>query len=123
MNNYPWLDEYCQSFIGVLKEFKQEWQATRYLVGGKMFALQGDDNTGRPIITLKLNPNNGDFLRQQFKDVIPGYYMNKIHWNSVYLNGVVPDDVLRSMISESYTIIFESLTKKTRNEITNGANK
>lgn len=117
MNNYPWLDDYCQSFQGVVKEFKEEWQATRYMVGGKMFALQGKDNTGKSIITLKLNPGNGDILRQQFEDIIPGYYMNKMHWNSVYMDGAVPADILRDMISESYTILFNSLTKKMRDEI------
>jgi predicted DNA-binding protein (MmcQ/YjbR family) len=62
---------------GTTKEFKKEWKAIRYMVGGKMFALQGDDNTTRPIITLKLLPADGNFLRTQYKDIIPGYYMNK----------------------------------------------
>ncbi|MEA4988970.1 MAG: MmcQ/YjbR family DNA-binding protein [Anaerovorax sp.] len=117
MNHYLWLDAYCQSFKGVLKDFKEEWQATRYLIGGKMFALQGADNTGRLVITLKLNPANGSLLRQQFEDIIPGYYMNKEHWNSVYLDGAVPDEVLKDMINESYTTVLNALPKKIRTEI------
>mgnify|MGYP002777459751 CR=1 FL=1 len=123
MNNYLWLDSYCLSFPGAVKDFKEEWNATRYQVGEKMFAMQGEDNTGRSIITLKLEPSNGDFLRTSYKDVIPGYYMNKLHWNSVYLDGEVPEDVLRDMIAESYTIVFESLTKKMRVQIQENVEK
>ena len=116
--NYPWLDEYCLSKKGAAKEYKEEWQATRYMIGGKMFALQGADNTTRPVITLKLLPADGEFLRDQYGDIIPGYYMNKIHWNSVYLDGAVPDIVVRDMIDKSYAILFASLTKKAQKEIT-----
>jgi predicted DNA-binding protein (MmcQ/YjbR family) len=116
--NYPWLDEYCLSKQGATKDWKEEWQAARYMVGGKMFAMQGDDNTDRPIITLKLIPADGDFLRRQYEDIIPGYYMNKEHWNSVYLDGAVPDEIVRDMIDKSHAILFASLTKKAQKEIT-----
>ncbi|WP_037585947.1 MmcQ/YjbR family DNA-binding protein [Stenoxybacter acetivorans] len=116
--NYPWLDEYCLAKQGSVKEYKEAWNAVRYLVGGKMFALLGNDNTGRPIITLKLMPTDGDFLRKQFKDIVPGYYMNKVHWNSVYLDGSIADDVLREMIDKSYAILFTTLTKKIQQQIT-----
>ena len=115
--NYPWLEEYCLTKQGATKDYKEEWQATRYMVGGKMFALQGTDNTGRPVVTLKLLPEDGDFLRSQYKDIIPGYYMNKVHWNSVYLDGAVPDDVVRDMIDKSWSILLASLTRKARKEI------
>ncbi|XID96281.1 MmcQ/YjbR family DNA-binding protein [Paenibacillaceae bacterium WGS1546] len=52
--NDSWLDEYCLAKDGATKEYKKEWKATRYLIGGKMFALHGADKTARPIITLKL---------------------------------------------------------------------
>jgi len=116
-NKYEWLDEYCLSKVGALKDYKPEWDATRYMVGGKMFAMCCSDKHGKPIITLKLDPPFGFMLRQQFDDIIPGYYMNKEHWNSLYLEGVVPDDVVRTMIDESYQLIFQSLTKKLRQEI------
>ncbi|MCL1791777.1 MAG: MmcQ/YjbR family DNA-binding protein [Peptococcaceae bacterium] len=115
--NYPWLDEYCLQKPGATKDYKEDWQATRYMIGGKMFGLQGSDNTGRSVITLKLLPEDGDFLRSQYVDIIPGYYMNKLHWNSVYLDGAVPDDILRDMIDKSYGILFASLPKKAQQEI------
>ncbi len=114
---YEWMEEFCCSLRGAEKDFKEEWNATRYMIRGKMFAMQGGDKEGRPIITLKLEPSMGEMLRQQYKDIIPGYYMNKEHWNSVYLEGEVPDDVLRDMIDRSHQLIFTSLPKKAQKEI------
>ena len=114
---YPWLDAYCQAKNGCEKDFKEEWGATRYQIGGKMFAMQGTDNTGKAIITLKLEPSFGDLLRQEHKDIIPGYYMNKVHWNSVFLDGDVPDALLEQMVDESYRLVFGSLPKKTQKEL------
>lgn len=114
---YEWMDEFCCSLKGAEKDFKEEWNATRYMIRGKMFAMQGGDKEGRPIITLKLEPPMGEMLRQQYKDIIPGYYMNKEHWNSVYLEGKVPDEVLRDMIDRSHQLIFASLPKKVQKEM------
>ena len=116
-NNYEWLDEFCLAQAGATKDFKPEWDATRYMAGGKMFALCGGDKEGKPIITLKLDPAFGASLRQQYKDIVPGYYMNKEHWNSLYLEGDVPDDVVRAMVEESHALILRSLSKKTQTEI------
>ncbi|MDR2152677.1 MAG: MmcQ/YjbR family DNA-binding protein [Helicobacteraceae bacterium] len=115
--NYAWLDEYCLSKRGATKDFKVEWDATRYLVGGKMFALLGDDRAGKAIVTLKLAPEEGKALRGRFKDITAGYYMNKEHWNSVYLDSEVPEDILREMIDKSHAIVFASLTKKAQTQI------
>ena len=117
MNNYPWLDQHCLSKPGAEKGFKEEWNATRYMLRGKMFTMLGGDKTGKPIITLKLNPDDGHALRERYDDIIPGYYMNKEHWNSVYLEGSVPDDVLRGMIDASHGLILASFPKKSRDEI------
>lgn len=114
---YQWIDEYCLSKKGVEKDFKIEWDATRYMIRGKMFALQGGDKEGKPIITVKLAPMIGQLLRSQFKEIVPGYYMNKEHWNSLYLEGDVPDDVLRDMLDQSYSILLDSFSKKVQKEI------
>jgi len=90
---YEWLNDYCLSHKGAEKDFKIEWDAVRYLIGGKMFALQGGDKQNKPIITLKCPLPVGYTLRREYPDIVPGYYMNKEHWNSVYLEGDVPDEV------------------------------
>lgn len=117
---YEWLDEYCASKKGAQKDFKVEWNATRYLIGGKMFVMQGGDKENKPIITLKCDPLFTKSLREQYTDIVAGYYMNKEHWNSLYLEGDVPDDILKQMIDMSYELVIGKLTKKAFNEIIGG---
>lgn len=113
-----WLESYLLSKKGVIKEYHETFDAYRYLVADKMFAAQGGDKEERPIITLKLYPHNGEVLRERFAGkIVPGYYMNKTHWNSLYLESDVPDEVLRAMIDESYQIIVTSLPKKIQQAI------
>lgn len=114
---YEWLDEYCLSKKGVEKDFKIEWDATRYLIAGKMFVMQGGDKNKKAIVTIKCEPTFGQLLRENYEHIIPGYYMNKEHWNSVYLEGDVPDDVLKQMIDMSYELVLNSLSKKKIREI------
>ena len=117
MSNYKWLDAYCLAQAGATTDYQPDWEAIRYLVGGKMFAMSGGDKYGKAIITVKLDPAFGDFLRQQYKDIVPGYYMNKEHWNSLYLEGDVPDNIVETMVQESHRLILASLSKKTQQEI------
>ena len=84
---------------------------------GKMFALQGSDKEGTPILTLKIEPSYGAQLRHEHEDIVPGYYMNKLHWNSVRLNGAVPEALLKEMIDESYDILRQSLPRKLQKEL------
>ena len=115
--NYEWIDAYCLSKKGVEKDFKVEWDATRYRIRDKMFGMMGGDKEKKPIFTVKLEPSFGEFLRAQYKDIIPGYYMNKEHWNSLYLNGSVPDEVVKEMIDRGYDVLLHSFSKKARQEI------
>ena len=114
---YEWLDEYCLSKKGVVREYKVEWEATRYMLGDKIFVLQGGDKYGKPIVTVKLTPEFGELLRMNYEDIIPGYHMNKVHWNSLYLDGAVPDDIVKEMLDESYDLVFSSLSKKLQKDI------
>lgn len=114
---YEWLDQYCLSKKCAEKDFKIEWEAVRYLIGGKMFAMEGTDKYKKLIITLKCKPELGQALRNQYEHIIPGYYMNKQHWNSVYLEGDVPDEVLKHMIDMSYELVLNSFSKKMQKEI------
>ena len=115
--NYPWLEDFILSLPGCSKDYQQQWRATRYFVGGKMFAYAGEDNNGRGIITLKLDPMDGAALRERYPDVTPGYYANKLHWSSVDLNGAVPDEVFRQILLDSRETVFRALPGKIRREI------
>ncbi|MBQ8604842.1 MAG: MmcQ/YjbR family DNA-binding protein [Oscillospiraceae bacterium] len=117
--NYPWLDNYLMNKKAVSKDFKVEWNWDRYMIGGKMFAaVCYDDATGkRKFITVKLEPLEGEFMRRQYDDIIPGYYMNKIHWNSISADGTVPDDTVREMLDKSYELILKSFSQKKQAEL------
>lgn len=115
---YTWIDEYLMTKPGVTKDFKEEWKWHRYMLGGKMFAAICLDNDDRPyLITLKLDPVEGDFLRNQYEDIIPGYYMNKVHWNSIKAEGSVPDALLKNMLDKSYQLILSGFSKKKQQQI------
>lgn len=114
---YDWIDEYLLAKKGVHKDFKVEWGWDRYLLKGKMIAAICNDKTGKEIVTLKCDPLYGQELRSTYSDIIPGYYMNKEHWNSVYIGGKVPDEILKKMIDQSYQLILGSLSKKAQKEI------
>ena len=115
---YTWLDEYLLEKKGVTKDLQADWNWIRYQVGGKMFAALCLDDGGRPVyITLKLKPEEGEFWRGQYGDVIPGYYMNKTHWNSINPDGQVPDDILRDMLDKSYALVLAGQSRKTQREI------
>lgn len=114
---YTWLDEYLSSKTAARKDFKVEWQWHRYLIKDKMFAAICTFDSGRKIVTLKCEPNVGIMLREQHEDIIPGYYMNKEHWNSVYLDGNVPDEVIKNMCDMSHQLIFKSFSKKAQQEL------
>ena len=114
---YDWIEVYCLSKKGAIREYKVEWDAIRYMIKDKMFVLQGDDNKGNQIITVKLKPEFGELLRMKYRDIIPGYHMNKVHWNSLFLDGDVPDDVVKEMLDESYELVIQSLNKKQQKEI------
>ncbi len=114
--SYAWLNDYCLLKSGATKEYKEDWKATRYLIGGKQFALTSHDGKGNSIVILKLDPPKGDFMRQTYEAIEPGYYHNKLHWNTIYGNSV-PDELLKELLDDSYNIVFGSLTKKLQKEI------
>ncbi len=114
---YPWLYEELAQKPGATQDFKEEWQWTRFLVGGKMFAAicKGEDGADA-LITLKLDPAEGRFFREQYEDILPGYYMNKEHWNSLRADGQVPDSLVREMAEKSYRLVLSGLPKKKQKE-------
>lgn len=115
---YDWIDEYLLAKKGVTKDLQKDWNWIRYKIGDKMFAaICLDENDYPYYINLKLEPMEGEFLRQQYEDIIPGYYSNKMHWNSIRPDGEVPDDLLKDLLDRSYNLILEAFSKKKQKEI------
>ena len=84
-----------------------------FKVMGKMFALIGvDDDPLR--MNLKCDPDYALLLRQRYTGVIPGYHMNKQHWNTVVLDDSVPDDLILDMIDDSYDLVVKGLRRVDR---------
>ncbi len=80
------------------------WVLIRYKKNKKAF-LWTYEYEGQMRINLKADPEWRDFWRNAFDAVIPGYHQNKEHWNTVILDGTVPDDTIKRMITESYDLI------------------
>lgn len=87
------------------------WQLVR-VKGSKKVFLWTYMREGYLNINIKVNPEWRDFWRNAYESVIPGWHQNKEHWNTVIIDGTIPDDDIKSMISESYEIITDSPTKR-----------
>lgn len=87
-----------------------------YKVGGKLFALtQPDEFPSR--MNLKCDPERAVILREEYRSIIPGFHMNKRHWNTVMLDGSLPSALIRELIDHSYNLIISSLPKAKRAEL------
>ena len=75
-----------------------------YKVGGKMFALTSPDEFP-PRVNLKCDPERALELRDRYEAIIPGYHMNKRHWNTLILDGSLPDQLIRELIDHSYQLV------------------
>lgn len=115
---YLWLDDYLLAKRGVTKDLQPDWNWIRYQIGGKMFAAVCLDGKNQPYyINLKLEPMEGEYFRAQYEDVIPGYYSNKVHWNSIKPDGAVPDELLKDMLDKSYLLVLRGFSKKRQREL------
>ena len=115
MNRYSWLEGYLLSMPGAVTDYKLEWQWQRYLVGGRMFAAvctpgpEHAAHAGRTMVILKCDPRLAEAFREQYPEVVPGFYSDKRNWNSVYLDGALPDDVLRDFCADRIQLPFQML--------------
>ena len=108
-----WIHDYCMQKPGVTEEFKDAWNSQLYKLGDKIFVMHGEYKDGRPLLTVKLEPAFSELLRQQYEgDIIPGYYTNKTHWSSLFLDSDVPQDVARAMLDSGYETMLAALPKK-----------
>lgn len=115
--NQEVLESFCKSLKGVTTDFQQEWGAQRYHIGGKMFAMFGTDAKGVPIFTLKCDPVLAEELREQYEEIVPGYYMNKTHWISIYYSIDEANEFAESLLEQARHLVFTKLTKKVQKEI------
>lgn len=120
---YPDLDDFLLSLPGAQKDFKVEWQWLRYQVGSKLFAalctpgLAHGSHAGRTMLILKCDPLLAELYRSQYAEVVPGFYSDKRTWNSVYLDGDLPKELVFAMCTHAYEQTLSKLPKKVQREI------
>ncbi|MGB0167610.1 MAG: MmcQ/YjbR family DNA-binding protein [Luteibaculum sp.] len=108
-------NDYCMQKKGISQDFPFDDRILVYRVGGKIFALCEIENFD--FVNLKCDPEYAIELREQFEGIFPAYHMNKKHWNSVDVQGLVPDPLIFKLIDHSYKLVFNSLSKKLQAEI------
>lgn len=89
----------------------QNWQLVR-VKGSKKAFLWTYEMDGYIHLNVKVNPEWRDFWRSTFASVIPAYHQNKEHWNTVILDGTIPDADVKRMIAESYDLVTDSPSKR-----------
>jgi predicted DNA-binding protein (MmcQ/YjbR family) len=113
------LDElrtYCLSKPGATESYPFGPGALVMKVRGKLFAIIADEET--PVtVSLKCEPEVAVMLRSHYPAVIPGYHLNKRHWNTVTVDGTVPKKEVKEWIDDSYDLVVEKLPRKIRNAL------
>jgi predicted DNA-binding protein (MmcQ/YjbR family) len=105
--------EYCLSKPGTAETTPFGPMDLVFKVEGKIFAIAALDEVP-PRANLKCDPDLALELRDRYEQVRPGYHMNKKHWNTVELDGVIPQKEIKKMIDHSYDLIVASLPKSRR---------
>lgn len=104
--------EYCAGFPGFSEDLPFGPDVLAFRVAGKIFALMDVDLFES--VNLKCDPERAVELREQYAGIVPGYHMNKAHWNTVSTDGSVPDRLLLELAAHSYDLVRASLPKKAR---------
>jgi predicted DNA-binding protein (MmcQ/YjbR family) len=110
------LRKHCLAFPGAAETFPFAPGTSVFKVEGKMFALSALKRT--PLsVSLKCEPALAEQLRQMHPAVLPGYHLNKKHWNTVMVDGSLPDQVIRDMVEDSYDLVVSRLSAARRRAV------
>ena len=109
------LREYCLSKKGVTESLPFGPDTLVFKVGGKMFLLTNLQNPES--FNAKCDPEWAVALREEFDEIVPGYHMSKVHWNTVSMTGRLTLKQLQELIDHSYVLVYEGLPKKVKEEI------
>lgn len=104
---YDALIEYAKTLKGADAYYREDWDCIYFSLLGKCFGMLTPSR-----VTLKGDPHENMRLRDLYSDVTPGYYTNKIHWNSIDLNTKqLSLDQIKVLVDESYKLVFKKLKK------------
>jgi predicted DNA-binding protein (MmcQ/YjbR family) len=100
----------CLALAGAEETFPFDAENSVFKVGGKIFAISRLG--GKPLrVSLKCEPALAEGLRAAHPEIIPGYHLNKRHWNTVVIDGSLPEQTLRDMIEDSYDLVVSGLSR------------
>jgi len=111
--NIEQIRNYCLKKLGVTEEFPFDEETLVFKVAGKIFLLASLESI--PLqINLKCDPEKAVELREEYGSVQPGYHMNKIHWNTIIVDGSVSVNKIFEWIDDSYNLVVAGLKKSER---------
>jgi predicted DNA-binding protein (MmcQ/YjbR family) len=107
---------WCLQQPGATEDFPFGPATSVFRVAGKMFALSALDRT--PLeVSVKCEPELAVGLRESYPAIRPGYHLNKRHWNTITLDGGLPDQLVRDLIEDSYDLVVSALPRRTREQL------
>ncbi|RHR26598.1 MmcQ/YjbR family DNA-binding protein [Clostridium sp. AF19-22AC] len=101
------LIKYCLTFPGTYEDYPfhdPNWTVIRLNRSKKIFAWIFE-RQGNLWVNVKADPQWRDFWRDAFPSIVPGYHLNKEHWNSLILDGSIPEETVEKLIAESYDLV------------------
>ena len=116
LTNIESFRDYCLEKKAVTESFPFDESTLVFKVAGKMFALTSLDSEEFRV-NLKCLPEKSELLREAYpENILPGFHMNKKHWNTVIVDEKLPKNMLEELTEHSYQLVVQSLTKKSRME-------
>jgi predicted DNA-binding protein (MmcQ/YjbR family) len=110
------LREWCLRQPGAVETFPFGPESSVFKVAGKMFAITALEC--EPLeVSLKCEPELAVALRGSHPAIRPGYHLNKRHWNTVTLDGSLPDQLVRDLVEDSYDLVVSALPARVRDEL------
>ena len=110
------LRAWCLAQPGAIEDFPFGPETSVFKVAGKMFALSALERT--PLeVSVKCEPDLAVALRGSYRAIRPGYHLNKRHWNTVTLDGSLPDQLVRDFVEDSYDLVVSALPRRTREQL------
>jgi predicted DNA-binding protein (MmcQ/YjbR family) len=114
--NIEELREYCLSKKGVTEDYPFDDETFVLKVMGKMFALVSLEEI--PLqLNLKFDPEEAIEHREKYESVLPGYHMNKKHWNTIIVDGSIHSKEIKNWIANSYDLVVQGLKKSDRERL------
>ncbi len=110
------LREWCLARPGAIEDFPFGPETSVFKVSGKLFAISALES--EPLsVSVKCEPDLAVELRRSYEAIRPGYHLNKRHWNTITLDGSLPDQLVRDLVEDSYDLIVAALPKRVQRQL------